>query len=83
MQSKWTPIRKVLAAAIGAVIAAPAFIAWLSAGGDLDWRSLVAVALAAAVPVVIAYLVPPAPVPPGGEPVMGKVSVPAEETTAP
>lgn len=67
--SKWgRPIRKIAAAAISAIIAAPVFVAWLNSEGDLDWKALFAVVLAAVVPVVVGYLVPGEQVPPGGEP---------------
>jgi len=67
--SKWgRPIRKIAAAAISAIIAAPVFVAWLNSEGDLDWKALFAVVLAAVVPVIVGYLVPGEQVPPGGEP---------------
>ena len=67
--SKWgRPIRKIAAAAISAIIAAPVFVAWLNSEGDLDWKALLAVVLAAVVPVIVGYLVPGEQVPPGGEP---------------
>jgi len=76
----WFPIRKVAAAAITALVTAPALLAWLAGtSSDLDWRSLLAVVLAAVAPVVVAYLVPPATVPPGGEPVMGDVPLPGDK----
>lgn len=66
--SHWgRPVRKIAAAAITAVIAAPALSAWLAGGGDLDWRSLVAVVLAAVAPVVVGYLTHSEVVPPGGD----------------
>lgn len=55
---RWVPVRKVAAAIIAALIASPVLAAWL-AGADVDWRAFVAVAVAAAAPVVVAYLVPP------------------------
>lgn len=68
--SNWgRPIRKIAAAAISAIIAAPAFIAWLSAEGDIDWRSLVAVVVAAVVPVITGYMTPGEEYPPGGTPI--------------
>lgn len=67
----WFPIRKVAAAAITALVTAPALLAWLAGTtSDLDWRSLLAVLLAAVAPVVVAYLTSSAPIPPGGEPMM-------------
>jgi len=67
--SKWgRPVRKIAAAAISAIIAAPVFVAWLNSEGDLDWKALFAVVLAAVVPVIVGYLVPGEQVPPGGEP---------------
>jgi len=67
--SKWgRPIRKIAAAAISAIIAAPVFVAWLNSEGDLDWKALFAVVLAAVVPVIVGYLVPGEQLPPGGEP---------------
>ena len=61
----WTPIRKIAAAALSAVIAGSGLIAWV-ATGEGDWRAILSVALAAALPVVVGYLVPGAtpPAPP-------------------
>jgi predicted Na+-dependent transporter len=68
--SNWgKPVRKIAAAAIAAVVAAPALTAWLANGGDLDWRSLIAVVLAAVVPVAVGYLPHSEAVPPGGDPI--------------
>jgi hypothetical protein len=53
-----TPIRKILAAAITAVIAAGGLIAFVTTG-EGDWRAILGVALAAALPVVVGYLTPP------------------------
>lgn len=68
--SQWgRPVRKIAAAAIAAVIAAPALSAWLAGGGDLDWRSLVAVVLAAVAPVIVGYMTHSEAIPPGGDPI--------------
>jgi len=64
------PVRKIAAAALGALVAAPALALWLATGGDLDWRSLIAVVVAAVAPVVIGYLTHAEKVPPGGEPIV-------------
>ena len=67
----WMPIRKVVAAALTALIAAPAVTAYLAGGDGFDWRGTVAVVLAAVVPIVVAYLTPEKPADdeiPGGEP---------------
>lgn len=54
----WTPIRKVAAAAIAAVVTTAGFLTWLQGDGGADWRMWLAVAFTAAVPVVLAYIVP-------------------------
>ncbi len=56
--SIWTPIRKVAAAAIAAVVTTAGFLTWLQGDGAADWRMWLAIAFTAAVPVVLAYLVP-------------------------
>ncbi len=68
--SKWgLPVRKIAAAAIAAVVAAPALTAWLAGSNDLDWRALVAVVIAAVTPVIVGYLTHSEKVPPGGDPI--------------
>lgn len=57
-KTSWVPLRKILAAAISAVIAGGGLIAFVTTG-EGDWRSILGVALAAALPVVVAYLTPP------------------------
>jgi multidrug efflux pump subunit AcrA (membrane-fusion protein) len=54
----WAPIRKILAAAITAVIAGGGLIAFVTTG-EGDWRAILGVALAAALPVIVGYLTPP------------------------
>ena len=62
----WLPIRKVGAALLTAIVAAPPVIAYLSSEtNDFDWRGAILVIAAAIVPVLVAYLVPPAPMPVG------------------
>jgi hypothetical protein len=51
------PIRKILAAAISAVVAGGGLIAFVTTG-EGDWRSILGVALAAALPVIVGYLTP-------------------------
>jgi hypothetical protein len=48
----WAPIRKILAAAITAVIAGGGLIAFVTTG-EGDWRAILGVALAAALPVIV------------------------------
>jgi hypothetical protein len=60
MSTSWTPLRKILAAAITAVVAAGGLIAFVTTGHG-DWRAILGVALAAALPVIVGYLVPSAP----------------------
>lgn len=67
--SNWgKPVRKIAAAAIAAIVAAPALTVWLAGEGDLDWRSLLAVVVAAVVPVIAGYLTHSEEIPPGGDP---------------
>ena len=56
--SSLAPIRKILAAALAAVVAGGGLLAWI-ATGEGDWRAILAVAVAAALPVLIGYLTPP------------------------
>lgn len=55
----WTPIRKILAAAITALIAGGGLIGLVAGTGDVSWREILSVALAAALPVAVGYLTPP------------------------
>lgn len=67
----WTPIRKVAAAAITAVLASGGVLAYLNGEGDLSWKKAVGAIVAAVAPVIVAYLVPSRPSDdeiPGGEP---------------
>lgn len=67
----WTPIRKVAAAAITAVLASGGVLAYLEGTGDLSWKKAVGAVVAAVAPVIVAYLVPNRPTDdmiPGGEP---------------
>lgn len=54
----WAPIRKIIAAALAAVIAGGGLIAFVTTG-EGDWRDILGVALAAALPVLVGYLTPP------------------------
>lgn len=63
---RWMPVRKVLAAAITALITAPAVIAYLSGQSDIGPREALAAGVAAVAPVVAAYLTPSAPKSPAG-----------------
>lgn len=58
---RWMPIRKVIAAALTALVSAPALMLMLS--GD---NPELAAALAAILPVIAAYLTPAAPSGPSG-----------------
>lgn len=58
MTSALLPIRKILAAALAAVVAGGGLVAFV-ATGEGDWRAIVSVAVAAALPVIVGYLTPP------------------------
>lgn len=57
---RWTPIRKVAAAAIYAALGAPLFVAWLMGNEGVSFRDALTAAVLAASPVVVAYFTPPA-----------------------
>lgn len=59
--TRYLPLRKVMAAVLTALIGTPAFIIWLQ-----DASPTLATVLAAAVPVLVAWLTPNAATPPGG-----------------
>lgn len=58
--ARWKPMRKIVAAALGGVVASGGLAGW-SASGSVDWRVGLAGAIGAAVPVVIGYLTPERP----------------------
>lgn len=55
----WLPIRKIVAAGLGALVSGTGVIAWIAGTGDLGWREVVAVVLAAVIPVATGYATPP------------------------
>lgn len=55
------PIRKVIAAALGALITTAGFMSWLSGSNAADFRTWLAVIVTAVVPVIVSYVVPADP----------------------
>lgn len=64
----WTPIRKIVAAALTAALGAGGVLAWLQGTGSLDVKVVIGAIVAAALPVIVGYLTPPESQPRGGEP---------------
>jgi hypothetical protein len=56
--SSWRPMRKIAAAAVGAVLAGGGVAGWNAADGSFDWRVMLAAVIGAVVPVVLGYLTP-------------------------
>lgn len=57
-QSRWTPIRKIAAAALAGFVGWAGWAAWLAGTGDLDLEAALRGAGLAALPVIIGYWVP-------------------------
>ncbi len=53
-----TPLRKLLATAVTALVTSTTFLTWLAGQGNLDWRGWTAIIFTAVAPVAVQVLTP-------------------------
>lgn len=54
----YAPVRKIIATAIGALVSAAGFLAWIEGTGPEKWREWLAIIVTAVAPPIVGYITP-------------------------